>query len=58
MEINKAKEIVQFIYSVNEVKDLESETIEPPPTIGTSINTLIIENIGNYINQYFNIYDI
>lgn len=44
--------------SVQEVLDLAVDQIEPPPRIGTKLNTEFIMGMGNYAEQFLIILDI
>ncbi len=44
--------------SVNEVFDVSSENIEPPPKIGTSLDLEFIKGMGKYNDQFIIILDI
>jgi len=43
---------------VQEVLDLEPEQIEPPPRIGTKLNTEFIRGMGKHDDQFLIILDI
>ncbi|MBT7154806.1 MAG: chemotaxis protein CheW [Deltaproteobacteria bacterium] len=47
-----------LVDSVKEVMDLDSEHIEPPPTIGTQLNTDFIRGMGKQGSQFVIILDI
>ena len=47
-----------LVDSVQEVIDLDSEHIEPPPKIGTKLNTDFISGMGKQDNQFLIILDI
>lgn len=47
-----------LVDSVKEVIDLDSEHIEPPPKIGTKLNTEYIKGMGKQENQFLIILDI
>lgn len=47
-----------MVDSVQEVIDLDSEHIEPPPKIGTKLNTEFIKGMGKLGNQFLIILDI
>jgi len=47
-----------LVDSVQEVIDLDSEHIEPPPKIGTKLNTEFIKGMGKQENQFLIILDI
>ena len=47
-----------LVDSVQEVIDLDSEHIEPPPKIGTKLNTDYIRGMGKLENQFLIILDI
>jgi purine-binding chemotaxis protein CheW len=47
-----------LVDSVKEVIDLDSEHIEPPPKIGTKLNTDFIRGMGKQDNQFLIILDI
>jgi purine-binding chemotaxis protein CheW len=47
-----------LVDSVKEVIDLDSEHIEPPPKIGTKLNTEYIKGMGKQDNQFLIILDI
>ncbi|HEY5522015.1 MAG TPA: chemotaxis protein CheW, partial [Desulfuromonadaceae bacterium] len=44
--------------AVQEVLDLEPDQIEPPPRIGTKLNTDFIRGMGKYADQFIIILDI
>lgn len=44
--------------SVQEVLDLESEQIEPPPKLGTKLNTEFIRGMGKHNDQFIIILDL
>ncbi len=47
-----------LVDSVNEVMDLDTEHIEPPPKIGTKLNTEFIRGMGKQDGQFIIILDI
>ncbi len=47
-----------LVDSVNEVMDLDTEHIEPPPKIGTKLNTEFIRGMGKQGGQFIIILDI
>ncbi|MBU2515379.1 chemotaxis protein CheW [bacterium] len=47
-----------LVDSVKEVMDLDREHIEPPPSIGTRLNTEFIEGMGKMGDQFIIILDI
>ena len=47
-----------LVDSVNEVMDLDTEHIEPPPSIGTQLNTEFIKGMGKQNDQFIIILDI
>jgi len=47
-----------LVDSVQEVTDLEPDQIEPPPRIGTRLNTKFIKGMGKRDNQFIIILDI
>jgi purine-binding chemotaxis protein CheW len=47
-----------LVDSVQEVIDLDSEQIEPPPKIGTKLNTEFIKGMGKQNDQFLIILDI
>jgi purine-binding chemotaxis protein CheW len=47
-----------LVDSVNEVMDLDTEHIEPPPSIGTQLNTDFIRGMGKQDGQFIIILDI
>ena len=47
-----------LVDSVKEVMDLDSEHIEPPPNIGTRLNTDFIRGMGKQNNEFIIILDI
>jgi purine-binding chemotaxis protein CheW len=47
-----------LVDSVKEVIDLDSEHIEPPPRIGTNLNTEFIKGMGKQDNHFLIILDI
>jgi purine-binding chemotaxis protein CheW len=47
-----------LVDSVQEVMDLDSDHIEPPPKIGTKLNTDFIRGMGKQNNQFLIILDI
>jgi purine-binding chemotaxis protein CheW len=47
-----------MVDSVNEVMDLDSEHIEPPPNIGNRLNTEFIKGMGKQGGQFIIILDI
>lgn len=61
MEINLDGEstvIGAMADSVKEVFDLEAQQIEPPPRIGTRLNTEFIEGMGKYDDEFIIILNI
>jgi purine-binding chemotaxis protein CheW len=47
-----------LVDSVKEVMDLDSDHIEPPPQIGTNLNTNFIRGMGKHDGQFLIILDI
>ncbi len=47
-----------LVDSVQEVLDLDPDQIEPPPRIGTRLNTKVIKGMGKRDNQFIIILDI
>jgi purine-binding chemotaxis protein CheW len=47
-----------LVDSVQEVMDLDPDQIEPPPRIGTRLNTKFIKGMGKRDNQFIIIMDI
>ena len=47
-----------LVDSVKEVMDLDSEHIEPPPSIGSRLNTEFIDGMGKQENQFIIILNI
>ena len=47
-----------LVDSVNEVMDLDTEHIEPPPNIGTQLNTEFIKGMGKQNGEFIIILDI
>ena len=47
-----------LVDSVQEVMDLDPDQIEPPPRIGTRLNTKFIKGMGKRDNQFIIILDI
>ncbi|MCP4756377.1 MAG: chemotaxis protein CheW [Proteobacteria bacterium] len=47
-----------LVDSVQEVMDLDSDHIEPPPKIGTKLNTEFIKGMGKHNGQFIIILDI
>ncbi|MCP4294408.1 MAG: purine-binding chemotaxis protein CheW [Proteobacteria bacterium] len=47
-----------LVDSVKEVMDLDSEHIEPPPSIGTRLNTEYIKGMGKHNGQFVIILDV
>ena len=47
-----------LVDSVKEVMDLDSEQIEPPPSIGTLLKTEFIRGMGKQDDQFIIILDI
>jgi purine-binding chemotaxis protein CheW len=47
-----------LVDSVNEVMDLDTEHIEPPPNIGTQLNTEFINGMGKQNGEFIIILDI
>ena len=47
-----------LVDSVNEVMDLDTDHIEPPPSIGTQLNTDFIKGMGKQNDQFIIILDI
>ncbi|MCP4298851.1 MAG: chemotaxis protein CheW [Proteobacteria bacterium] len=55
---NESTMIGALVDSVKEVMDLDSEHIEPPPSIGTRLNTEFIRGMGKQDDQFIIILDI
>ncbi len=55
---NESTMIGALVDSVNEVIDLDEEHIEPPPSIGTTLDTDFIRGMGKQDGQFIIILDI
>ncbi len=55
---NESTMIGALVDSVNEVMDLDTDHIEPPPKIGTKLNTEFIRGMGKQGDQFIIILDI